>query len=273
MDEQQPTGCFVAPALPRARNHAAVHFKTRRRPAWQWRQTDPINARCAGLSAIGRCSCDCSTLCLRAAMKPVFSITASRMNRGDTFSRSRRKSFPTITGDGIRTVEELIRADSRAALMARIYLRRFASRRNEILPPGEILKLVETGNHAQGCIFRDGMHLWTEALERVIDEISQKLPGFFIGRYDIRYENEKISSMGAISRSSSSTALLRRPPAFMIRGTRSSRRIARYFANGDWSSRLERSIGRTAMRLASLATLWRNWRQYSAAALSYPLAG
>ena len=40
----------------------------------------------------------------------VFSITASRMNRVDTFSRSQRKIFPTITGDGIRSVEELIGA-------------------------------------------------------------------------------------------------------------------------------------------------------------------
>jgi hypothetical protein len=46
---------------------------------------------------------------------------------------------------------------------------------------------VEAGNHAQGCIFRDGMHLWSEALERRIDEISQRLRGFYVGRYDIRY--------------------------------------------------------------------------------------
>src|SRR5436309_11605237 len=46
------------------------------------------------------------------------------------------KIFPTITGDGIHTVEELIRTDLRAALMARTYLRRFASRRDEVLMPG-----------------------------------------------------------------------------------------------------------------------------------------
>jgi hypothetical protein len=62
---------------------------------------------------------------------------------------------------------------------------------HQILAPGEILKLVETGNHAQGCIFRDVTHLHTDALERVIDKISQRPTGFFIGRYDIRYENER----------------------------------------------------------------------------------
>ena len=54
------------------------------------------------------------------------------------------------------------------------------------------LKLVEAGNHAQGCIFRDGMRLNSPALEARLDEISQKLVGFFIGRYDIRYADEAL---------------------------------------------------------------------------------
>ena len=108
--------------------------------------------------------------------------------RGHIFAIT-EKIFPTIKGDGIHTLEELIRADDRAALMSRTYLRRFALCQDNILGPGETLKLVETGNHAQGWIFRDGIHLHTEKLGRVIEEISQGLTGFFIGRYDVRYEN------------------------------------------------------------------------------------
>ena len=52
------------------------------------------------------------------------------------------------------------------------------------------MKLVETGNHAQGCIFREGAHLISPALRDRIDQISRGLPGFFIGRYDIRYSDE-----------------------------------------------------------------------------------
>ena len=114
--------------------------------------------------------------------------------------------------------------------MARTYLRRFASRRDKILAPGEILKLVETGNHAQGCIFRDGMHLHTEALERVIDEISHKVSGFFIGRYDLRYENDEDFKQGRNFQIVESMGPHRRQPAFMMRGTRSSQRIRRCFA-------------------------------------------
>ncbi len=94
------------------------------------------------------------------------------------------KLFPVVEGDGKRTLEELVFADPRAAIVAETYLRRFSAQRCRVLARGETLKLVEAGNHAQGCIFRDGMHLATPALLAAIDCVSQSIPGFFIGRYD-----------------------------------------------------------------------------------------
>ncbi len=101
------------------------------------------------------------------------------------------KIFPEIVGDGSSTVEELILRDDRARLIADIYLRRFETRRGEVLAPGVPLRLVEAGNHAQGCIFRDGHRLHTDALAACIDAISRRVPGFYIGRYDLRYSNEE----------------------------------------------------------------------------------
>jgi hypothetical protein len=191
--------------------------------------------------------------------------------RGHIFAIT-EKIFPTITGNGIHTLEELIRADERAMLMARTYLQRFASRRDEVLAPGEILKLVETGNHAQGCIFRDGMHLHTEALERVIDDISQRLPGFFIGRYDVRYENEDEFKHGRnfqIVELNGATS-----EATSIYDSRNSLFSAYRTLFRQW--RLVFPIGASnkanGHAPCSLGALWQNWRQYSAAALSYPLA-
>ena len=192
-------------------------------------------------------------------------------SRGHIFAIT-EKIFPRITGDGIRTTEELIRADSRAVLLAGTYLRRFASRRNEVLGDGETLKLVETGNHAQGCIFRDGMHLQTEALERRIDVISRKLPGFFIGRYDIRYENEEDFREGRnfqiveLNGASSEATSIYDARNSLVSAYRTLFRQWRLvFAIGARN----RAKGHSS---SSVATLWRNWRQYSAAALSYPLA-
>ncbi len=109
--------------------------------------------------------------------------------RGHVFAVT-EKIFPTITGDGRRTLEELIWSDERARFMADRYLARFTHRREEVLAPGETVRLVEAGNHAQGCIFRDGSRLATPALANQIDKISQGISGFHIGRYDVRYPEE-----------------------------------------------------------------------------------
>jgi hypothetical protein len=99
------------------------------------------------------------------------------------------KVFPHVVGDGVRTMEELIWADERARFVASRYLARLGPRARSIPAAGERLKLVEAGNHAQGCLFRDGGHLWTPELEARIDEISRRLRGFYIGRFDIRYSS------------------------------------------------------------------------------------
>ena len=156
--------------------------------------------------------------------------------------------------------------------MAGTYLRRFAKRRNEILASGEVLKLVETGNHAQGCIFRDGMHLRTNELERVIDRISRKLPGFFIGRYDMRYENEEDFKQGRNFQivelngaSSEATCIYDARNSLFSAYRTLFRQWKLVFAIGARN----RANGHAP---SSLTALWRNWRQYSAAALAYPLA-
>ncbi|HAV61662.1 MAG TPA: hypothetical protein DCY13_04765 [Verrucomicrobiales bacterium] len=109
--------------------------------------------------------------------------------RGHIFAIT-EKVFPEIVGDGTSTVAELIERDDRARLLSHVYLRRFAGRRDEVLAPGERLRLVEAGNHAQGCIFLDGRRLQTGELEAVIDEIAQRLDRFFVGRFDIRYADK-----------------------------------------------------------------------------------
>ncbi len=182
------------------------------------------------------------------------------------------KVFPHIEGDGERTIEQLILDDSRAAIMAATYLRRFADRRDEVLAPGETLKLVEAGNHAQGCIFRDGMHLATPELLAAIDHISQTIPGFFIGRYDVRYADEDelragrgftiLELNGASSEATS------------IYDARTSLLAAYRTLHRQWAlvfeiSALNRSHG---FQPAGIRTVFREWRQANAAIRTYPSA-
>ena len=125
----------------------------------------------------------------------VFYYRFPNENKGRIFAMT-EKIFPVIEGDGIHTIAELIQADKRASLLAETYLTRFQDSLGEIPPPGKSIRLVEAGNHAQGCIFRDGMHLWSSELERRIDEISQKINGFFVGRYDLRFSSAEELAKG-----------------------------------------------------------------------------
>jgi hypothetical protein len=97
------------------------------------------------------------------------------------------KHFPQLIGDGRSTVETLIWAHPRYRLQAGTFLTRHRHALDRVLSPGEVFRLAIAGNHAQGTLFRDGWHLWTPALERRIDEIAQSYPGFFVGRFDVRY--------------------------------------------------------------------------------------
>jgi membrane protein DedA with SNARE-associated domain len=191
--------------------------------------------------------------------------------RGQIFAIT-EKIFPVITGDGKSTITELVWRDPRARFMAGKYLQRFAARQNEVLPTGETLKLVEAGNHAQGCIFRDGMRLNSTALENHIDEISQKLNGFFVGRYDIRYSSEEdlqagknfqiIELNGAASEATN------------IYDARNSLWTAYRTLFQQWD--LVFAIGaanhRRGCATTKVSIFWRKWRDYSSLAATYPAA-
>jgi membrane protein DedA with SNARE-associated domain len=99
------------------------------------------------------------------------------------------KRFPILTGDGTSTLEELIWRHPRYRLQAHVFVRRHAGALGRVLACGERFQLAIAGNHAQGTLFLDGSHLITPALERRIDEIARCMPGFWIGRFDVRYSS------------------------------------------------------------------------------------
>ena len=97
------------------------------------------------------------------------------------------KYFPTVVGDGRSTLEELIRADRRAGGIAGIYLKRHGRQRHRVLAPGETFRLVFTGNHCKGALFRNGNGFVTRAMEESFDAIAREIPEFYFGRFDVRF--------------------------------------------------------------------------------------
>jgi hypothetical protein len=97
------------------------------------------------------------------------------------------KYFPHVTGDGQRTLRELILADARAGQLPHLYLHRHANRLDTIPAAGESIRLAFAGSHSRGAIFRNGTHLVTPAMQERFDALSKSMPEFYFGRYDIRF--------------------------------------------------------------------------------------
>jgi len=201
----------------------------------------------------------------------IFYYRFPREQRGHIFSIT-RKQFPVVVGDGRRSLRELIESDPRARLIARTYLERFGSAVDRILPRGESMRLVEAGNHCQGCIFKEGEDLYSEKLRNAFDEISQKLPGFYIGRYDIRYSSDEELRAG------------RGFQVIELNGAASEATNIYDEGNSLWSAyetlyrqwKLVFQIGATnrsrGHRPTNPLAVFRDWVEFSRQAMEYPLA-
>lgn len=97
------------------------------------------------------------------------------------------KEFLIITGDGIATVEELIRKNPRYEMQLNVLQQEYGKRLSEIIPKGQKLNLVPYGNHARGAKFIDGSHWISPQLEQVINKMCLQIPGFYFGRLDVMY--------------------------------------------------------------------------------------
>ncbi len=99
------------------------------------------------------------------------------------------KYFPHVTGDGRRTLRELISDDPRAGKLSHLYLRRHTARLDLVPQAGESVRLAFAGSHSRGAIFRNGTHLVTPEMEACFDTLAKRLPEFHFGRFDVRFED------------------------------------------------------------------------------------
>jgi hypothetical protein len=94
---------------------------------------------------------------------------------------------PTVTGDGTRSIGQLIAADSRLAAVSHLLLPKIGHKAETIPQPGETVRLVFVGNHCRGSTFKNGIDIVTPALTARIDEILQDVPDLYFSRIDLRY--------------------------------------------------------------------------------------
>lgn len=96
------------------------------------------------------------------------------------------KEFLTITGDGIRTLQEIITADARATFYKDGLQELYKDQLSDLIPKGQALELVAIGNHCRGTTFLNANHLINDALHQVFDRISVPIKGYHFGRFDLR---------------------------------------------------------------------------------------
>ena len=93
-----------------------------------------------------------------------------------------------IVGDGKLTVWELVMQNERYILQ----LKQIRSLQKEklqlVLSKGERLVLIPYGNHSRGSKFTDVSCKITQRLTNTIDGYCKKIPGFYYGRLDIRFD-------------------------------------------------------------------------------------
>lgn len=108
--------------------------------------------------------------------------------------------FPRVTGDGVRTIAELMAADPRTR-------RLFNSPKHQagynatddasrIPAMGEVVRLATIGSTRVGGLYRDGHAYITPQLTRAIDAIAQDMPAFYFGRFDVRFNTLQDLSAG-----------------------------------------------------------------------------
>ena len=100
-----------------------------------------------------------------------------------------RKEFLSVTGNGVLTVEQLLKEDKRYVLQLPVLKKTYREKMEVVLKKDEEFLLVPYGNHVRGAKFIDDSHLADEELLNMIDAVCKKVKGFYFGRMDIRYNS------------------------------------------------------------------------------------
>ena len=107
-----------------------------------------------------------------------------------------RKEFLKVTGDGKKSVRDLLKNNSRAILQLPLLEKTEPVMLDQVVPEGEIFIVSPYGNHARGALFLDDSASVNAALVKVMEEICVQIPSFYFGRLDIRYESRELLEKG-----------------------------------------------------------------------------
>ncbi len=94
-----------------------------------------------------------------------------------------------VTGDGISTIEALMRIYPRAVLQLSRFREKYPSVLSQIPLKGEVIELEPIANHSRGTTFLNGNHHIDESLVAIFDTIGFQMEDIYYGRFDIKCAN------------------------------------------------------------------------------------
>ena len=99
------------------------------------------------------------------------------------------KKFISVQGDGSSSIRLLISNDKRAKLYKDYLFEACKESLDSVPNEGEIILLSDIGNHSKGTQFINGNHLISESLQKAMNSICERIPGYFYGRMDLRFNS------------------------------------------------------------------------------------
>ncbi|HLY70404.1 MAG TPA: hypothetical protein VKR53_11800 [Puia sp.] len=99
------------------------------------------------------------------------------------------KEFISVVGDGRSTVEELLWKKNRYLLQLPALKTTYGKALQHVLPAGVHEVFAPYGNHSRGAKFTDLTLLVNNKLIETVDAICRRVPEFYYGRLDIKYND------------------------------------------------------------------------------------
>lgn len=119
----------------------------------------------------------------------VFYIRDPYKDSGQIFSIT-QKVLPEVVGDGVSTLYQLVTTDRALRPRLKSLIGEGSSWDPEFVPRrGQKLRLSHRGSHSKGCLFLDGRKLMSPQIERQLVEAFDRIPKFYVGRVDIKFDS------------------------------------------------------------------------------------
>ncbi len=125
----------------------------------------------------------------------IFYYRFPNQNKGN-ISGIVHKEFLKVRGDGKHNIRDLLKTNLRAILQLPQLEITEPGMLDRVLPPGEVFTVLPYGNHARGALFLDESASVNAALIKAMDAICFRIPEFYFGRLDIRYESRELLELG-----------------------------------------------------------------------------